>query len=140
MALPGLAKRVRPSYKATAIGTSGGGPEHATDSGLPGAHRPDRARRSERRTRGGPSGGISPLFAEAGFGASEWLPDRTDDLALRLLTAAGMPDAEMLEAMSALLRATLSSRREPMLDAARARLPALLRWLEENARELLERT
>jgi hypothetical protein len=95
---------------------------------------------SERRSRGGPSGGLSPLFAEAGFGASEWLPDRTDDLALRLLTAAGMPSAEMLEAISALLRATLSSRRDAMLDAARARLPALLRWLEENARELLETT
>jgi hypothetical protein len=95
---------------------------------------------SERRSRGGPAGGLSPMFAEAGFGAAEWLPDRTDDLALRLLTAAGMPDAEMLEELSSLLRATLSSRREEMLDRARARLPVLLRWLEESARELLERT
>jgi hypothetical protein len=29
---------------------------------------------------------------------------------------------------------------EAMLDRARARLPDLARWLEENARELLERT
>jgi hypothetical protein len=50
-----------------------------------------------------------------------------------------MPDAEMLEELSSLLRATLSSRRDEMLGRARARLPAMLRWLEENARELLER-
>jgi len=46
---------------------------------------------SERRSRGGPAGGLSSPLAEAGFGSAEWLPD-------------------------------------------------LARWLEENARELLERT
>jgi hypothetical protein len=95
---------------------------------------------SERRSRGGPSGGLSLPFAEAGFGASEWLPDRTDDVAIRLLTASPIPRGEMLEAFSALLRSTLSSERTAMLDGARSRLPELLRWLEENARELLERT
>src|SRR5438105_13461218 len=42
---------------------------------------------SERRSRGGPSGGLSRPYADAGFGAPEWLPDRTDDLAVRLLVA-----------------------------------------------------
>jgi hypothetical protein len=109
---------------------------------------------SERRSRGGPSGGLSAPFAEAGFGASEWLPDRTDDVAIRLLRAAGIPRAEMLDRLSLLLRATLSPgspaqrlgidlgqrEAEGMLERARERLPELLRWLEENARELLERT
>jgi hypothetical protein len=117
---------------------------------------------SQRRSRGGPSGGLSVPLAEAGFGSAEWLPDRTDDLAIRLLTAAapaGVPRSELLEAASLLVRATLSNgardlsfalRRlgidlpdgeaEPMLDRARARLPELARWVEENARELLERT
>jgi hypothetical protein len=118
---------------------------------------------NERRSRGGPSGGLSAPLAEAGFGSGEWLPDRTDDLAIRLLTAgapAGVPHSELLESVSALVRATLSSAagREPsfalqrvgidlppggaeaMLDRARTRLPDLARWVEENARELLERT
>jgi hypothetical protein len=118
---------------------------------------------SERRTRGGPSGGLSPALAEAGFGSAEWLPDRTDDLAIRLLTApppAGVPDGEILEAASLLVRSTISNAEATdvssalqrlgielgaedagaMLGRARVRLPALARWLEENARELLERT
>jgi hypothetical protein len=116
---------------------------------------------SERRNRGGPSGGLSPPLAEAGFGSAEWLPDRTDDLAIRLLTASapiGVPGSEMLEATSLLVRATLSSatpaavpsirpridlrtpEAEAMLARARLRLPALARWVEENARELLETT
>jgi hypothetical protein len=116
---------------------------------------------SERRSRGGPAGGLSAPFAEAGFGASEWLPDRADDLAIRLLTAGapeGVPRGELLDALSVLLRATLSragddgvslalqrlevdlsqAEAPAMIDRARARLPALLSWLEENGRELLE--
>jgi hypothetical protein len=116
----------------------------------------------ERRSRGGPSGGLSPPFAEAGFGASEWLPDRTDDLAIRLLAAGapgGIPSGALLDALSLLLRATLSSAPAPnrialllqrlgvdvaqgeaasMLERARGRLPELLVWLEENGRDLLE--
>jgi len=118
---------------------------------------------SERRNRGGPAGGLSPPLGEAGFGSSEWLPDRTDDLAIRLLgasTASGLPRGEMLEAISTLIRGTLSgmparegasvlrrlgielgeSDTSRMLERARARLPDLARWLEENGRELLERT
>jgi hypothetical protein len=118
---------------------------------------------SERRSRGGPSGGLSAALAEAGFGSGEWLPDRTDDLAIRLLTAgapAGVPRSDLLEAASVLVRATLSNgagrdglfalRRlgidlseaesQAMLDRARGRVSALARWLEENARDLLERT
>lgn len=117
---------------------------------------------SERRRRGGPSGGLSPALADAGFGSGEWLPDRTDDLAIRLLTAAapaGVPRGDMLEAVSSLVRATISApdAREvsralgklgverpagadaALLDRARGRLPDLARWLEENGRELLER-
>jgi hypothetical protein len=115
---------------------------------------------SERRARGGPSRGLSPAFAEAGFGAGEWLPDRTDDLAVRLLGAGtddAIPRGELLDALSILVRATVSpsadrvalrlqrlgvdlaqGEEEAMLDRARARLPDLLRWLEENGRELLE--
>src|SRR6266478_7236914 len=69
---------------------------------------------SERRSRGGPSGGLSAALAEAGFGSGEWLPDRTDDLAIRLLTAgapAGVPRSDLLEAASVLVRATLSNGR-----------------------------
>ena len=118
---------------------------------------------SERRSRGGPSGGLSAPFAEAGFGSGEWLPDRTDDLAIRLLIAgapAGVPRSDLLEAASVLVRATLQDgaandarmalRRagieladgeaDAMLERARARLPDLARWVEENARDLLERT
>jgi hypothetical protein len=128
---------------------------------------------SERRSRGGPSGGLSAPFADAGFGASEWLPDRTDDLAVRLLTAEirgqfttdvgncpRIPSGAMLDAMSLLLRGTLASRgagdvslamqrlgvdlaqadAPATLERAREKLPALLRWLEENGRELLETT
>ncbi len=114
---------------------------------------------SERRTRGGPSAGLSAPLDEAGFGSAEWLPDRTDDLAIRLLTAAGVPEAALLEAVSLLLRATLSAtdgrgapdavRRvgielrpaemKSVLERARSRLPDLARWLEENGRDLLER-
>jgi hypothetical protein len=95
----------------------------------------------ERRSRGGPAGGLSQPFAEAGFGAPEWLPDRTDDLAVRLLAAGaadGVPRGELLDALCSLLRGTLASDDEPMLARARDRLPELLRWLEENGRELLE--
>ncbi len=95
----------------------------------------------ERRSRGGPSGGLSGPFAEAGFGAPEWLPDRTDDLAVRLLAAGaprGVPRGELLESISSLVRRTLEGAPEPMLERARNRLPELLRWLEENGRELLE--
>ena len=115
---------------------------------------------SERRSRGGPGGGLSAPLAEAGFGSSEWLPDRTDDLAIRLLTAgAGVPRGELLDAVSLLVRATLSptdargapdalrklgielqgNEVEAVLERARGRLPGLARWLEENGRELLER-
>jgi len=114
---------------------------------------------SERRARGGPAGGLAPAFAQAGFSASEWLPDRTDDLAIRLLAATetpGAPAGDRFEALSLLLRATLGDAPFParalqklgvdlaekegpaLLERARARLPGLLRWLEENARELLE--
>jgi hypothetical protein len=116
----------------------------------------------ERRRRGGPSGGLSAALSEAGFSSAEWLPDRTDDLAIRLLTAAapaGVPNGELLEAVSSLVRATIAtvdrgdvprvlrklgievpdSDAGPLLDRARARLPDLARWLEENGRELLER-
>jgi len=114
----------------------------------------------ERRARGGPSRGLSPPFGNAGFGAGEWLPDRTDDLAVRLLAAGtddAIPRGELLDALSILVRATVSpsaervalrlqrlgvdlaqGEEEAMLDRARARLPDLLRWLEENGRELLE--
>jgi hypothetical protein len=117
---------------------------------------------SERRRRGGPAGGLSAPLADAGFGAPEWLPDRTDDLAVRLF-AAGLEDAagngERLEAVSLLVRATLSRESTAkdltralqrlsvdvadadapaLLEGGRARLPRLLAWLEENARELLE--
>ena len=118
---------------------------------------------SERRTRGGPSGGLSAPLAEAGFGSAEWLPDRTDDLAIRLLTAppaVGVPSGEVLEAASILVRSTISNAEAgdvssalqrlgidlgpedtgAMLGRARVRMSALARWLEENARELLERT
>ena len=116
---------------------------------------------SERRSRGGPSGGLSPPFSQAGFGAAEWLPDRTDDLAIRLLAASapeGIPSGTLLDALSVLLRATLlpapaggvatalqrlgvdvaHGEATAMLERAGARLPDLLRWLEENGRELLE--
>jgi len=113
---------------------------------------------SERRNRGGPSGGLSRPYAEAGFGASEWLPDRTDDLAIRLLVAGAeesVPDGEQLETLSALVRATLGDRSslssyerlgipaseaDAMLERARTRLPELLVWLEGNGRDLLEST
>jgi hypothetical protein len=117
---------------------------------------------SERRARGGPAGGLSIPFEQAGFGAGEWLPDRTDDLALRLLAASAPepPDARQLDALGLLLRATLAREAAPralarglqelgvdlaeadapaLLERARATLPELLRWLEENGRELLER-
>ena len=86
---------------------------------------------SERRRKGGPSGGLSRAFEEAGFSASEWLPDRTDDLAVRLLAAGGATRGELLEELPVLLRETLKSKNGD------GRLPAMLRWLEENARELL---
>lgn len=90
----------------------------------------------ERRAKGGPAGGLSAPFAEAGFSSPEWLPDRTDDLAVRLLAAGdSQPRGEVLEALPSLLRATLAAAPE---DGARARLPGLLRWLEENGRDLLE--
>jgi len=116
----------------------------------------------ERRARGGPSRGLSPPFGNAGFGAGEWLPDRTDDLAVRLFAAGAddsIPRGELLDALSVLLRATLSpvpgangvaqtlqrlgvdlaqGEADAMLDRARARLPDLLRWVEENGRDLLE--
>ena len=64
------------------------------------------------------------------------------------------PDGERLEILSAVVRATLGDRTslsyervgiaaseaEAMLARARARLPDLLAWLEQNGRELLERT
>jgi hypothetical protein len=92
---------------------------------------------SERRSRGGPSGGLSAPFVEAGFAAAEWLPDRTDDLAVRLFTA-GQPAArgEYLSPLAQLLRADLSRGDDRALE----RLSGLLRWLEENGRELLERS
>jgi hypothetical protein len=106
----------------------------------------------ERRARGGPAGGLPEPFADAGFASSEWLPDRTDDLAVRLLAAGDAPaQPELLEVLPSLLRATLAPRNgvpasldlpegegRAMLDSARQRLPELLRWLEENGRELLE--
>jgi hypothetical protein len=86
---------------------------------------------SERRSRGGPSGGLSAPFVEAGFAAAEWLPDRTDDLAVRLFTASEAPArGEFLRPLSQLLRAGLMGN---------DKLVELLRWLEENGRELLER-
>ena len=91
---------------------------------------------SERRSRGGPSGGLSIPFVEAGFAAAEWLPDRTDDLAVRLFTASEAPArGEFLSPLSQLLRAALGGTDHGALE----RLPDLLRWLEENGRELLER-
>jgi len=52
-----------------------------------------------------------------------------------------MASPEMLEALLQLVRATLSSRSgDERIERARERLPELLRWLEENGRELLERT
>lgn len=118
---------------------------------------------NERRSRGGPSGGLSAPLSEAGFDSAEWLPDRTDDVAIRLLTAGpagSVQHSELLEAASVLVRVTLSNgtardlpatlqrlgldlpddEREAMLLRARGRMPELARWLEENARELLERT
>src|SRR2546426_1194611 len=118
---------------------------------------------SERRNRGGPAGGLSPPLREAGFRSSGGLPDRTHDLAIPLLgasTASRLPRGQMLEAISNLIRGTLSgmparegasvlrrlgielgeSDTSRMLERARARLPDLARWLEENGRELLERT
>ena len=65
------------------------------------------------------------------------------------------PDGDRLETLSALVRATLHgdgsalsferigvarTERDEMLERARARLPDLLAWLEQNGRELLERT
>ena len=108
----------------------------------------------ERRERGGPSGGLPLPFADAGFGSGEWLPDRTDDLAVRLLAASDAPaQPELLEVLPALLRSTLTpgngapasldlpaDEAREMLDSARERLPDLLRWLEENGRDLLETT
>jgi len=89
----------------------------------------------ERRNNGGPAGGLSAPFEEAGFSSAEWLPDRTDDLAVRLLAAGGAARGDLLEELPVLLRATLDA---PDGDVARQRLPAMLRWLEENGRELLE--
>src|SRR5262249_53405169 len=104
---------------------------------------------SERRARGGPSRGLSGPFAEAGFGGGEWLPDRADDLAVRLLAAGtgdAVPRGELLAALQVLLRATLSPAPDSngtaltlqrlgldlaqgeaaaMLDRARVRLPEL---------------
>jgi hypothetical protein len=106
---------------------------------------------SSRRLNGGPARKLPAPFEEAGFGASDWLPDRTDDLALRLLAAAGLaPDAALVASLPLLLRATLTpsiAKRQPkarvwplaMLERAQARLPLALSWLEENGRELLER-
>jgi hypothetical protein len=86
---------------------------------------------NERRSRGGPSGGLSAPFVEAGFATAEWLPDRTDDLAVRLFTASETPArGEFLSPLSQLLRAGLTGN---------DKLVELLRWLEENGRELLER-
>lgn len=108
---------------------------------------------SARRSRGGPAGGLAPAFEEAGFSSSEWLPDRTDDLAVRLFAAPEeAPRGELLDVFGKLLRATLGAAPDglahelqlspaaarSMLGRARERLPALLRWLEENGRELLE--
>lgn len=89
----------------------------------------------ERRNNGGPAGGLSTPFEDAGFSSSEWLPDRTDDLAVRLLAAGGTARGDLLEKLPGMLRATLDA---PDSDGARQRLPAMLRWLEENGRELLE--
>jgi hypothetical protein len=89
---------------------------------------------SERRSRGGPSGGLSGAFVEAGFASAEWLPDRTDDLAVRLFTASETPArGEFLSPLSQLLRGSLGSADDS------PKLVELLRWLEENGRELLER-
>jgi hypothetical protein len=72
----------------------------------------------------------------------------------------GVPHSEILEAASVLVRGTLVSaaasevppvllrlginvpeaEADAMLARARLRLPALARWVEENARELLETT
>ena len=115
---------------------------------------------SERRSRGGTSRGLSAPFVEAGFAAAEWLPDRTDDVAIRLLTAGeGAPRGDLLDAFSVLVRAALApasasagaartlqrlgvdvaeGEAEAMIARAAERLPPLLRWLEENARDLLE--
>jgi hypothetical protein len=94
---------------------------------------------SARRSRGGPAGGLAAPFEDAGFGSSEWLPDRTDDLAVRLFAAPETPPrGELLDLFSHLLRDTLGRTTSPELARARERLPALLRWLEENGRELLE--
>jgi hypothetical protein len=118
---------------------------------------------NERRSRGGPSGGLSAPLLDAGFASGEWLPDRTDDLAIRLLSAGaatGLPAGDLLEATSLLVRGTLSgvaprevaaalgrlgvdldaAAAEQTLSRARTRLPDLARWLEENARDLLERS
>jgi len=82
---------------------------------------------------------------------------------IRLLSAGAssdVPRGELLEAVSALARGTLggasardvsfalqrlgvdleNGEAERMLEDARTRLPDLARWLEENGRELLERT
>src|SRR5207248_5291773 len=91
---------------------------------------------SERRSRGGPSGGLSASLAEAGFGSGEWLPDRTDDVAIRLLTAgppAGVPRSEMLEAASVLMRGTLSNAAAADVSPALERLGIPLRPAEAEA-------
>lgn len=117
---------------------------------------------NERRNRVGALGGPGPVFSAAGFGAPEWLPDRTDDLAIRLLTASApevIPQPDRLDALALLVRATLSRASDPgrvahglqrlgvdvahaeapaMLHGARERLPGMLRWLEENGRDFLE--
>ena len=106
---------------------------------------------SSRRVNGGPARRLPAPFEDAGFGASDWLPDRTDDLALRLLAAAGLaPDSALVSSLPLLLRATLTpsiAKRQPrakvwplaMLERAQERLPKALSWLEENGRDLLER-
>jgi len=76
----------------------------------------------------------------------------------RLLVAGAersVPDGEGLDTMSGLVRATLTdhdsapafdrlglsaAERAKVLERARERLPDLLAWLEQNGRELLERT
>jgi hypothetical protein len=118
---------------------------------------------NERRSRGGPSGGLSAPLLAAGFASGEWLPDRTDDLAIRLLAAGapgGVPRGDQLEAISLLLRGTLwgnaardvsagltrlgigldEASAQRVLSRAKGRLPELARWLEENARDLLEKS
>ena len=52
-----------------------------------------------------------------------------------MLAAGGAARGDLLEELPVLLRATLDAADG---DSARQRLPAMLRWLEENGRELLE--